>query len=277
MEHLKPLLKDATFDPNTWFGAIAYGIVFFLLAWATVRALNFVLGRRRERLVGTTSHGDVSFLYQLGRSTIYLVALVLYAHFIPAFRSIGTALLAGVSVASIVIGLAAQTTLSNLIAGVVLIIYRPFELEDRIQLSAPTGIETAYVKDITLGYTVLETADNRRIVVPNSLIASQITINLTRTEKRTQVALPFHLDAEASVESAREVLLDVTKTHPKVVEVSSCLATQVDGAGVTLTLKVLCDSSADAARVQSDVIEQTTRKFREQNISLAMPSSFTKS
>ena len=51
----------------------------------------------------------------------------------------GTALLAGVSVASIVVGLAAQNTLSNLVAGFSLLLYRPFHIGDRVQLGTPRG------------------------------------------------------------------------------------------------------------------------------------------
>lgn len=59
-----------------------------------------------------------------------MILLILYAHLIPVLRSMGTALLAGASVASVVIGLAAQSTLGNLVAGVSITIYRPFRLGD---------------------------------------------------------------------------------------------------------------------------------------------------
>ena len=196
------------------------------------------------------------------------------SHFIPALQSMGTALLAGVSVASIVIGLAAQSTLSNLIAGVVLIVYRPFNPGDRIQLAAPTGLEIAYVKDITLGYTMLETSDQQRIVVPNSQIASQITINLTQSEKRTPLLIPFHLLAGVAIDQARSILTETASKHEKVLELAGCRATQVDGAGITLTLKVWCENVTDAATVQSDLMEQVVERFRDQQMGLAFPSDF---
>ena len=62
---------------------------------------------------------------------IWLIAvagIVAYAHLIPELRSIGTALLTGVSLASIVIGLAAQSTLGNLISGIALVLYRPLRV-----------------------------------------------------------------------------------------------------------------------------------------------------
>ena len=65
---------------------------------------------------GHIDHTTISFLQQFGTALIWVGILILYAHLIPVLRSVGTALLAGASVASVVIGLAAQSTLGNLIA-----------------------------------------------------------------------------------------------------------------------------------------------------------------
>ena len=69
----------------------------------------------------------------------------------------GSAWSASVGVASVVLGLAAQSTLGNLIAGISLLLYRPFEAGDRLQVTAPTGLETDVVESLNLGYTVLKT------------------------------------------------------------------------------------------------------------------------
>ena len=79
----------------------------------------------------------------MATALIWVVLLILYAHLIPVLRSMGTALLAGASVASVVLGLAAQSTLGNLVAGVSLTIYRLFRLGDTLRVAAPTGTEAA--------------------------------------------------------------------------------------------------------------------------------------
>lgn len=115
---------------------------------------------------------------QLAQALIYLSALVLYAHLVPMLRQIGTALLAGVSVASVVIGLAAQNTLGNGIAGLALLLYRPFRIGDRVQLTGPAGLATGTVETLSLGYTMIRADDGRKLVVPNSTMAAQVTVNL---------------------------------------------------------------------------------------------------
>ena len=147
--------------------------------------------RDRRGLVDRTA---APFIVQLLRVLIYIIAVLLYAHLIPELRGIGTALLAGASIASIVLGLAAQNTLGNLIAGMTLLLYRPFQVGDRLQVTAPTGLETGVVAVITLGYTILRTGDNRSIVVPNSLMANQVIVNLTSTDPRSMLTVPIRID-----------------------------------------------------------------------------------
>jgi small-conductance mechanosensitive channel len=98
---------------------------------------------------------------------------------IPALAGLGTAWLASAGILSVIIGLAAQNTLGNLIAGISLLLYRPFNVGDYLQVTAPTGLEAGLVESINLGYTLLKTNDNRFVVVPNSIMASQTHINLT--------------------------------------------------------------------------------------------------
>lgn len=80
------------------------------------------------------------------------------------------------SVISIVMGLAAQNTLGNLIAGLSLVLYRPISVGDNVQLNTPKGLVTATVELISLGYTVLRDDDQDQILVPNSIMMSSVVI-----------------------------------------------------------------------------------------------------
>ncbi len=179
MTRVEAIIRDSFLNPATLFGALFYAAVFLLFAWLAATGLRLAVKKALQKDVrGLIDRTAAPFLRQLAQIAVYVVALILYAHLIPALRSLGTALLTGASVASIVVGLAAQNTLGSLIAGVSLLLYRPFEVGDRVQIGAPTGVETGVVERLTLGYTILAAANNRRVVVPNSAMASQITINL---------------------------------------------------------------------------------------------------
>ncbi len=186
LDKLVEQFKNGEFvSPQTPLGALLYALVFGFFAWLIGRALRLaikrVLARDTHAYVDRTT---VNFLAQLAQIGVWLFAFISYAHLVPALSSLGTAWLASVSVISVIVGLAAQNTLGNLIAGISLLLYRPFKVGDRLQVTAPTGLETGIVESLNLGYTVLKTDDNRRVVIPNSTMASQTTINLSADPHR---------------------------------------------------------------------------------------------
>ncbi len=227
-------------DPRTLQGAVVYGAILFTAAWLLSRAVGTVgtAVMKREGRAGFDST-SVTFLRQMLQVIVYLIAFGVFFNLIPQLRSLGTALLAGVSIASVVIGLAAQSTLSNFIAGISLLLYRPFRVGDRIQVNAPSGLETGVVEAVMLGYTALRTPDRRRVVVPNSIIANQVTVNLTYTASRVLTSIPFRLSG-TEVEPARGIITSLTASNPQVQSLVDCPVTAVSGNTITLTLRVWC-------------------------------------
>ena len=173
---------------------------------------------------------------------------------------------------SVVVGLAAQSTLGNLISGISLVLYRPFKLGDRLEISAPGGIEIGAVESINLGTTVLRTADDRRLVIPNSLIANQICINLSAARKGAPCSISITVIANSDVGSARKILTDSAKAHPKTVAVDGCNVTALSGAGTTLTLNVWCADPDAAVAVKSDLLESAKKQFDAAGIKIARSS-----
>ena len=155
------------------------------------------------------------------------------------------------------------------IAGTALLLYRPFRVGDRLQIDAPTGTELGTVESLTLGYTVLQTFDKRRIVVPNSVMVSQITVNLTHSPLLTQI--PINIDYTADIEQARHVLTELADAHPLVEAVVNCPVTQVDTTGVTLTLRVRCANIGDARQVEYDLYERAKERFDQERIERPSP------
>jgi small-conductance mechanosensitive channel len=177
------MLSREAFDPSTAGGAAFYGLLFLSAAIVIARLIRGSIVRLEHPAEGM--HVDRTatlFLMQLAQAAVYVMAGILYAHLVPVLRALGTAMLAGASVASIVLGLAAQNTLGNLIAGVALLLYRPFHVGDRLQMALPEGTVIAAVEALTLGYTFLQTDDLRRVVVPNSVMAGQITVHAPRAQ-----------------------------------------------------------------------------------------------
>ncbi|RMH50781.1 MAG: mechanosensitive ion channel family protein [Alphaproteobacteria bacterium] len=258
-----------TFDPNTLAGALELGGLFL----AVGLVLHLIVGRLFGFLVAHDKDGRIDrltavFLKRMVQVLVWVFVATLYAKTVPALDRMGTALLASVSIASVVIGLAAQNTLSNLIAGISLVIYRPFRIGDRIQITAPTGLETGTVEDVTLGYTRLKTYDNRRIVLSNSLISNQIMVNLTAVEPRVMALVPVSIGYGSDIDRARAVVLELAEAHPLAEEVVGCPVTMLGGSSVDFTLRVWCKDAGDAATLRYDLLEQIKKRFDAEGIEI---------
>lgn len=111
-----------------------------------------------------------------------------------------TGLLVGAGFLGIVLGLAARKTLGSLIAGLVLMFSRPFEVGDWVQVNDSEGIVT----DITLMSTRIRSFNGEHIVVPNDVVTGEIVTNRSR-EGRLRVEVPIGIDYEDDFELASDV------------------------------------------------------------------------
>jgi small-conductance mechanosensitive channel len=248
--------------PDSLIGALVYLLITVLIAQLLSRALRLAVGGALLRH-GHLDRTTVIFLQQFGIAVIWVLMLILYAHLIPLLRSLGTALLTGASIASVVIGLAAQSTLGNLVAGVAITLYRPFRLGDRLQVSAPTGTEIGNVEMLSLGYTTLRTDDGRFVVLPNSIAASQVTINLSASQAHTPAPLVIviRVARETDIEAACQAALGSAQDVAGNSAVVGCFVTRMDGTGTTLELRVRSPPPAERDSLRSKLLQQLAQRF----------------
>jgi small conductance mechanosensitive channel len=250
--------------PDTLFGAMAYLVFFIILA------MLFSRGFRAAVHASMTRKGHdrtaINFLQQFGTMLIWVVMLILYAHLIPVLRSMGTALLAGASVASVVIGLAAQSTLGNLVAGVSITIYRPFRLGDTLQVTAPTGTDIGVVEMISLGYTTLRAPDGHLIVLPNAIAASQVLINLNTTFAPWPITITIRLNRDADIEAARQLAIGVATEVAGKSAVVGCFLTKVDAAAITLELRLHAADVEGRDGLRSKMLMALPARFLDEKI-----------
>jgi small conductance mechanosensitive channel len=212
---------------------------------------------------GHIDRTTVSFVQQFGTVLIWAIFLILYAHLIPVLRSMGTALLAGAGVASVVLGLAAQSTLGNVVAGISIAIYRPFRLGDTLQVTAPTGTDIGVVDLISLGYTTLRAPDGHLIVLPNAIAASQVTINLSATYAPWPITITIRLSRDADIETSRQLALKTAVESAGEKAVVGCFLTKVDAASITLELRFKAADAASRDTVRSALLTALPGKFRD--------------
>ncbi len=191
------------------FASMIYAMMVILLAAILSSFIKMIIPYLDEKIAEKTdTHVDNIILDLTGKFSgviIYAVGIVL------ALDTLGLNVMpfiAGASVAGIAIGFAAKDTLSNLIAGVLLIIDRPFEEGDRIEVwSAPKNSATwGDVIAIGLRATKIRTTDNIVIVIPNNEIMKRDIINYTTINEEIRVRIPVGIAYEADVKKAKEII-----------------------------------------------------------------------
>jgi small conductance mechanosensitive channel len=254
--------------PDSLVGALVYLVLFLAVAWLMTRGVRTAVHAAMAR-GGHLDRTTISFLTQISSALIWVLMLILYAHLIPELRAMGTALLAGASIASVVIGLAAQSTLGNLVAGISITIYRPFRLGDTLQVTAPTGTEIGVVEAISLGYTTLRSPDGRFVVLPNSLAASQVMINLNTTYTPGQMSIAIRVSRDADLEAARQLATSVAKEMLGDKAVLGCYLTKMDATAAVLDLRVQAPDLNQRDTLRSNLVEHLAQRFGH----FALPST----
>jgi small conductance mechanosensitive channel len=188
----------------------ALGAIVILLIglWLSRKAALLVV-----RMLSRTPHFDPmlkSFFASLAR---YLVLTVTLLAVLSQFGIQTASLVAVVGAASLAVGLALQGTLSNLAAGVMLLIFRPFRIGDKVQV----GVSVGTVKELTLFWTELVTDDKVQIIVPNGGVWGQPLRNFSIYPVPPHAGeVRFRVSEGTELEPAIEKVRAIVEAHPRV-------------------------------------------------------------
>ena len=168
----------------------------------------------------------------VGKVIFYLIIVGASLGVLQYFGIGVTSFAAVIGAAGFAVGLAFQGTLSNFSAGVMLLVFRPFKVGDVINAA---GI-TAKVNEIDLFTTTFDTPDNRRIIVPNSMISGGIIENVTHHQER-RVDVNIGVDYSADIDTTRANLMAAVQSVGGIIE--------GEGRGIQVFLRELADSSVN--------------------------------
>ena len=178
-----------------------------------------------------------------------------------------TSFIAILGAAGLAVGLALQGSLQNVAGGVVILIFRPFEVGHFIEAGGHSGT----VKAIQIFNTILTTPDNKTIILPNGSISNSSMVNYSAQPTR-RVDMTFGIGYGDSVAKAKEILMGQANADERVLkdpEPFVAVAALADSS-VNLTLRVWCNS-ADYWPIFFDYQEQIKAKFDETGITIPFP------
>jgi small conductance mechanosensitive channel len=197
---------------NYW-DHILFALVVIIISVVVGRLFRYVIGRgvkgavRKLKIVDPTKY---NFLKNAVEFIIYIIAAIVIFRSIPTLRTYGTALFAGAGVLAAIVGFASQSAFSNIVSGIFIVIFKPFSVGDRVKIGA---LYQGDVEDITLRHTIIRDFENRRIVIPNSVMNNETIVNSTLMEEKICVFIELGITFESDNNKAMRIMADEALRH----------------------------------------------------------------
>ncbi|NVK51487.1 MAG: mechanosensitive ion channel family protein [Flavobacteriaceae bacterium] len=197
------IVNEITKLDASWKIAI-YVLVVFVISWLFSRLLRFVIvaylrNSKSEKYKKTS----IQFLKNSIKFFVGLFAFIYIIITVPAFKSKATFIFSGAGILAAIIGFAAQAAISNLIAGAFIVIFKPFRVGDYIKLD---DNRIGIVEDITLRHTVINNFENKRLIIPNSIISTESVLNHTIEDSHILSFNNFKLGLFADIDLAKKII-----------------------------------------------------------------------
>ncbi|MYH51868.1 MAG: mechanosensitive ion channel [Gemmatimonadetes bacterium] len=259
-------------QPQDWVWGIWTILVFFPIS----RFVGHVMATFEQKVMSRSDTAlDETALPMVNRFVRFLVIAVGVLLALPQLGISIAPLLGGAGVMGLALSFAAKDTLSNLIAGVLLIMDRPFKVGDRIELwNAPRETGTwGDVIEIGLRATKIRNPDNLVVVVPNNEIMRRDIINYTMSGDDIRLRIPFSCAYESDIERAKALLKEVAH-EVKGVKLDPAPIVIVRGFGpseVNLQLRVWIMEARSRRRIADEITEKAMVAFAEAGVEIPYP------
>jgi small conductance mechanosensitive channel len=266
------LLRDWLTRAGDWLRTNGASLVFqalsflliLLVFWIVARVARAAVRRGLDRSKLSVSNLARDFFIKMTGRLIMLLGLII------AIAQLGievAPLLAGLGIAGFVVGFALQDTLSNFASGLMILVYRPFDVGDVIEAGGVMGT----VDQMNLVSTMVLTFDNQLLVVPNKQIWGGVIRNVTHQDKR-RVDMTFGIGYSDDVPKAEKVLTDIVSSHDKVLKTPEPVIRlhELGESSVNFVVRPWA-KTGDYWDVYWDITREVKRRFDEEGISIPFP------
>ena len=219
----------------TTYGLKVIGAIIILITgWMAARFVYSVIVRVSAR----SPRFDRTVTYFLANGARYAVLVFTFAAVLTTFDVATTSFVAVLGALGIAIGLALQGTLSNLAAGIMLILFRPFHIGDQIETTGVAGQPmSGTIRMINLFYAELDTDDNVHVVIPNGKLWGEI-VRIPSRNARRRLDLRLQRPANDDIDTAIDRLRDVVQRDRRVAEISAIGVEAINDNGYVLAAQL---------------------------------------
>jgi small-conductance mechanosensitive channel len=267
-------------DPNT----IEF-IVIILGTLALAYIIDVFFNRfltKSAKILNSSDPKKYRFIRHILRALIYITGFAWAISEVPYLKTLSSSMLAGAGVLAVAVGLASQQALSNIVSGLFIIIFKPFRINDRLKLNKDHVLQ-GVVEDITLRHTVIRDFENRRIVVPNSVMNQEIIINADLGDDKIIKYVEMNVSLQANLQAAKEIMRDEVQKHPFHVDAREEediaagkpeVTVRVVAIGeyyVTLRAWACAKNANNAFEMYCDLLESIKLRFDNENVEIPIP------
>ncbi len=205
------------FFDSAYFVNTAIVVITLVFAIIFSKILRFIMNRFfiRSAKKLNVDHTKYNFLKNAVSFLVFLAALIVIFVMIPELKALGLTLTAGAGVITAIMVFASQQAFSNIISGIFIVIFQPFRVNDHIKIG---DLFVGYVEDITLRHTVIRNYENRRIIIPNSVISSETIINSNIVEDKICNYFELGISYDSDIDKAIEIIRDEAIKHPNFID-----------------------------------------------------------
>ncbi|MBY0434874.1 MAG: mechanosensitive ion channel family protein [Cyclobacteriaceae bacterium] len=261
---------------------VAFAIIVMVVAFLVGRILRMLVGRffkgaAKKLKVDPTRY---NFFKNAIDFLMLLIAAVIIFRSVPSLRTFGNTLLTGAGILAAIVGFASQSAFSNIVSGVFLVIFRPFSVGDRVKIGQ---LYSGDVEDITLRHTVIKDFENRRIVIPNTVISNEVIINSTITDEKVCMFVELGISLESNISKAQAIIQEEAVKHKYCIDNRSAaelakgehqVMVRVMGfTELAIQLRAYCwaNNPNDGFDLKCDLHKSIKERFDAEGIDMAIP------
>lgn len=251
-------------------------MILAILSKIVLALLIFWVGKKLAKIIsnllakGLKKSDSDPILINFVKNLAYFFMLILVI--LTALGQLGvnaSSLLGMMAAAGLAVGLALKDSLSNFASGVMIVIFKPFKLGDFVEIAGLTGD----VKEIRIFSTILNTKDNKLIIIPNGLVTSDPIVNYTNQATR-RVDMAIGVGYDDDLKMAKQVMMKAVESHDLVLKDPSpgILLTDLGDSSVNFSVRGWAKTE-DYWTVYSDLLEQMKTDLEAAGCSLPYPQT----
>lgn len=263
-------------------------ILILIVAGIASRLAKSAINKHLRNIVDSQESRDydnatrLRFLKNGVNLIIFIAALLLITYTIPSLRALAVTLFAGAGIFAAFIAFASQKAFSNIVSGIFIVWFKPFRVGDIVVVGTYFGT----VEDITLRHTVIKGLENKRIIIPNSNISSDVIVNSTIEDATIQRFVEIWITYDANLKKAMSIMEEESMKHPNMIDgrtleekingepIVLVRTTGMDERGIKIRASVWAKDLSLSFDMYCDLLRDIKYRFDEEGIKMGVPHRY---